>query len=224
MRFCFLFLMAVCFFSCTAKNDTVEAAVYADYSVTAEEGTEMITCLLKFYSKNNKGQALYLEPPAAVHFDGTVLRADSARLSGPYYEVQKPLERFSGSHTIVFTNSAGKNFEETFAFEPFTLITDLQNPSIRTDLLLELNGLASGTALRVLLTDTSFATPDINEIDTVQNGKLTISRNALRNVVPGPVTLYLFKEEERRLKQPPAGGGKLSITYSLNREFDLTDD
>jgi len=39
----------------------------------------------------------------------------------------------------------------------------------------------------------------------------------------GPVVLELYLEQERPLKQHTTAGGKISITYGLKKEFDLTD-
>lgn len=197
--------------------------VYAEYTITGEESVENVTCLMRFFRSKNQTQALYLEPPAGVSFDGTTLEGDSAGLSGAYYEVQKPLTGFDGVHTIIFKNAEGKEYKETFQFQSFTIAATVDETVSRGDITLQLEGLQSGAPVRVLLTDTSFYTDDINEIDTVQNGQLVISEEALRNVTSGPVTLYLFKEDERPLRNRPAGGGRLSVTYSLSREFELVD-
>ena len=199
-------------------------AVYADYRITGEEGAENVTCLLRFFREKNGAKALFLEPPAGASLDGTIIQGDSAGLSGAYYEVQKPLAGFNGTHTILFKNSEGKEYKETFIFQPFSITAALGETVPRGDITLQLDGLQLREPVRVLLTDTSFYTHDINEIDTVQNGQLTISEAALRHIASGPVTLHLFKEEERRLKNAPAGGGKITVTYSLSREFELVDE
>lgn len=225
MRPRFFILSILFLFSCTNKKSTTGTdAVYADYKISGEEGTENVTCLLKFYEGNSQGAPLFLEPPAGVSLDGTAIPGDSAGLSGAYYEVQKPLDGFAGTHTIVFKNAEGKQYNETFGFQPFAITSNLGETVPRSDIILQLDELASGEVIRVLLTDTSFATADINEMDTVQNGKLIISKAALRNVASGPVLLNLFKEEERRLQHPPQSGGKLSLTYGLSREFELVDE
>lgn len=226
MRFLFYFLTL--FFllaSCqNNKRSVVKDAVYADYKISGEEGKENITCLFRFYKGTSQSASLFLEPPAGVSFDGTALTVDSARLSGAFYELQKPLADFAGMHTIVFKNSEGVEFKETFHFRPFALASDMGAVMKRDNLILQVDGLSQTGYLRVLLTDTSFATADINEIDTVRNGRLQISQKALQNVASGPVTLYLFKEEERPLKKAPGAGGSLSVTYGLSREFELADN
>jgi hypothetical protein len=227
MRVSFLsILIAFLFFSCQGKKQGPSGtdAVFAAYAITAEEGGENVTCLLKFHQRNSRGPALFLESPASVTFDGIALQADSARLSGAYYEWQQPLAGFEGTHTIVFKSAEGREYKEDFRFQPFTLTNDLTGTVPRSELVLQLEGLAPTDYVRVLLTDTSFTTTDINEVDTVRNGQISISRAALRNVASGPVTLHLFKEEERRLKNAPAGGGLLSLTYGLSREFELADE
>ena len=220
----FQILISLILCSCNHKKGrTGTDAVYADYSITGEEGTDSVTCLLKFYKNRRVGSTLFLEPPAAVLFDGVAVPGDSAGLSGIYYEVQKPLDAFNGTHTIVFKNADGDTYKETFSFQPFSLRHELGEAVPRGDITIQLAGLQEAKPIRLLLTDTSFASPNINDIDTVKDGKLVITRNALRNVVNGPVILYLFKEEERPLKNPPVNGGKLSITYGLSREFELVE-
>ena len=219
-------IIAFLFFSCQGEKEDAPGtdAVFAAYAITAEEGGENVTCLLRFHAGNSRGPALLLEPPAEVTLDGVALEADSARLGGAYYEWQQSLTGFAGTHTIVFKNAEGKEYKEVFRFQPFTVTNDLTGTVPRGEIVLQLDGLAPTDYVRVLLTDTSFTTTDINEVDTVRNGRIAISRAALRNVASGPVTLHLFKEEERRLKNAPAGGGLLSITYGLSREFELVDE
>ena len=221
----FQFLIVGFFFSCTTKKNKVGTdAVYAEYGITGDESAENVTCELKFFEGRRSSRAVLLEPPAAVLFDGIALTPDSAGRNGALYQVQKPLAQFSGTHTIVFKNAAGKEYKESFSFQPFSLDSDIEETVPRSDLVLQINGLQATDYLRVVLTDTSFATPDINDIDTVKNGTLVITDKALRNVANGPVTLHLYKEEERPLKQAPGSGGMLSITYGLSREFELTGE
>jgi hypothetical protein len=199
-------------------------ALYADYTISADEDAENVTCVFRFYKGSSEGATLVLEPPSAVLLDGMAVPVDSAGLSGAYYEVQRPLAQFAGMHTIRFKNAEGKAFKETFTFQPFAISEELGETVLRGDLSIRFDGLPARAPLRVSLIDTSFATPDINDIDTVQNGALIVTQEAMRKVVSGPVTLHLYHEEERRLQHPPGAGGKLSITYGLSREFDLVDE
>lgn len=217
-------LILLLLLSCTEKKRSASTdIVYADYSITAEEVTENVTCLLKFFKNRRVGSTLFLEPPAEVLFDGAPVPGDSAGLSGAYYEVQKPLTSFKGTHTIVFKNAEEEEYKETFSFQPFSLARELGETVPRGDLSIPLVGLPDNAPLRVLLIDTAFYTPDINDVDTVKGGTLIINREALKKVSSGHVVLHLYSEAERPLKNPPGGGGKLSITYGLSREFELVD-
>lgn len=218
----FQMLIVLALASCTQKKAGTDA-VYADYMINGEEGGATITCLFKFFTNRRDGSTLALEPPAGVWLDGETIAGDSARLSGSFYEMQKPLASFGGTHTIVFKNAEGRAYHESFSFQPFSLATELSGTVPRADIELQLEGLQATDYIRVLLIDTSFASPDINDVDTVTASRLVIRKEALKNVASGPVTLQLFKEVECPLKQAPAGGGKLAITYSLSREFELVD-
>ena len=93
----------------------------------------------------------------------------------------------------------------------------------RDDLVFELSGLEPVDYIRISLTDTSFASKDINDVDTVKNGRLVISANRLSSLTNGPINLQFYKEMEKAVKNGTAEGGKLSITYGLKREFELKD-
>jgi hypothetical protein len=93
----------------------------------------------------------------------------------------------------------------------------------RGDLVCELDGLEPVDYVRVLLTDTSFASEGINRVDTVKNGRVMISKEDLRKVVNGPIHLELYKEVEKPVKEKTREGGGLYISYGLKREFLLKD-
>ena len=77
--------------------------------------------------------------------------------------------------------------------------------------------------VRVLLTDTSFESEDINWLDTVKNGRVVISKENLKKVVNGPVQLEFIKEVDNPVKNGTKEGGRLSFSYGLKREFILKD-
>lgn len=223
-----LLLLTLCL-ACNQADETSapgarETGMYMDYKVWGEEGAETVTCLLQFREGRRGETTLLLEPPAGVLLDGVPLVADSARLTGAFYEVQRPLSEFAGAHTIVFKDNRGREYRQDFTFRPFTLTTAIAPRVRRGDLSLELEGLPPAAQVRVILTDTAFATEDINRLERVENGRLVIRREELQKTVAGPVTLQLFLEAEQPVKQAPAGGGGvLAITYGLQREFELTD-
>jgi hypothetical protein len=75
--------------------------------------------------------------------------------------------------------------------------------------------------VRVFATDTSFASPGINRIDTVRNGRIIISLADLKPLVNGPINLEFYKEDERPIKNGTKEGGVIAITYGIKKEFEL---
>ena len=73
------------------------------------------------------------------------------------------------------------------------------------------------------MVDTSFATEDVNEEIRVRKGKIDIGAEELVNLAKGPITLEIYKEEEKPLKNVSTEGGRLSIRYSLRRQFTFID-
>lgn len=212
--------------SCTSNEignskDVNPEAVYFDYEVWAEEGKEDVTINLQYRMGGPNGTTLVLNEPSQVILDKEKLQLDSAKFSGAYYEVQKPLGNFSGNHTIVFTDFNKKEYKEDFEFVPFSLNPDMPEVISRGDLVFHFSGLDPVDYIRVSLTDTSFTSDDINDVDTVRNGRLVITADRLSTLKNGPINLQFIKEQERLLKNTSAEGGKLSITYGLKREFEL---
>ena len=226
--FCFAIIFFSLFFiGCNNTNapgkDVVAGnAAYFDFRIWGEEGKEDVTVLLQFREGDRDGNTMVLEPEGKVELDGEQLKGDSAGFTGAFYEVQKPLSQFKGKHTIVFTNVNGQKFTEEFEFLSFTVSEELNETINRSDMAINLSGLKPVDTLRVIVTDTSFTSKDINEMITVNNGKLVITPQLLNNVVNGPATLDIYKESERELKSTKEGGF-ISITYGLKREFILED-
>jgi hypothetical protein len=216
-------LMSAGFSSCTDTETKYKLSenIYTSYSIWGEEDKEFVTAFLQFRSGGPDGEALHLKEPSKVFFDEVLLTADSARESGHYYEVQMPLQGFSGPHTIRFINAGKKEYKEEFVFTPFRLINELGDTVNRNELVLRFEGLKNREKLRIVMTDTAFSSEGINEVGTVINSQLDLHKY-LPGISNGPAMLQLFKEEERLIEKGSVWG-EISITYSLKREFELKD-
>ena len=222
-------LPAIFLFSCTnnkepdSSDEVDPEAIYFDYQVKGEEGNDYITVLLQFRFGGENGGTLTLNEPGKVELDGEVVAGDSSKITGTYYEIQKPIEIFTGKHSIVFTGSDKNIYKDEFNFKLLSLITTIGDTLRRSDMIFEFSGLEPEDYIRVLLTDTSFTGDGINRLDTARNGRLLITKEDFQNLVNGPVQLEFIREYERRIKNGMGEGGKLQITYSLKREFILKD-
>ena len=219
-------LISVFFFSCTSNEignskDVNPDAVFFDYKIWGEEEKDEVTINLQYRMGGPNGTTLVLEDPSKVLLDGETIPADSARFSGAYYEVQKHLSSFSGKHIIVFIDVNGKEYAEEFEFIPFSLNPDVPETLQRGDLVFNFHGLEPIDYIRVLMTDTSFTSDDINEIDTVRNGRLVITAERLSTLSNGPINLQFYKEVEKTVKSSTKEGGSWFMSYGIKREFVL---
>ena len=214
--------------SCTSdeigsSKDVNPDAVFFDYEIWAEEGKEDVTVNVQYRMGGKNGTTLVLDEPSKVLLDGEQLTVDSAKVTGAYYEIQKPIASFSGKHSITFIDLNRKEYKEEFEFTPFSLDPDVPATIHRGDLVFAFKGLDSIAYVNVILTDTSFNSADINDIDTVKNGRLVISGNRLSALINGPINLQFHREVEKAMKNGTKEGGKLHIHYGLKREFELKD-
>ena len=197
--------------------------LYFDYAITAEEDAGYATCVFQFKEGGEEGKAVNIEP-ASVELDGQKLETDSAKLSGFFYEVQKPIDSFAGKHTIVFTAPGGKEYKNEFEFLPFTLEQELPEKIKRKPFFIQLKDFPpSAKSVRLLLLDTSFESSGFNDMVPVVNGKLTIDSSILRSVKKGPISLALYMEQQNPLQKKTIAGGSIFITYGLKRQFELID-
>ena len=224
-----VWLVSILFlFSCTSdeigsSKDVNPEAVFFDYEIWAEEGKEDVTVNLQYRMGGKNGTTLVLDEPSKAMLDGEQLQVDSAKVTGAYYEVQRQMASFPGKHSITFIDLNRKEYKEEFEFTPFILDPDVPATLNRGDLVFNFKGLDSIAYLNVLLTDTSFNSTDINDIDTVRNGRLLISAQRLSALVNGPINMQFHREMEKPIRNGTKEGGKLYIHYGLKREFELKD-
>ena len=215
------FIVISCRNNNSENNEVNPDTIYFDYKITAEEGNDNLTIMLQYRDGDEEGETFSIKEPGKILFDGQRVAADSTNMTGIFYELNKPIGTFAGKHFISFTDINGKEYKEEFDFQPFSLLTSVADTFQREDLLFDLTGLEAEDYVRVLLTDTSFANDGINRIDTVRDGHITITATELQNMASGPIQLQLIREYERPVKKGTEAGGKLSINYSLKREFIL---
>ena len=213
--------------SCTSdeignSKDVNPDAVYFDYEVWADETNPDVTVNLQYRMGGKNGTTLVLDEPSKVLLDGEQLKLDSAKATGAYYELQKPVASFSGKHTVTFTDLNKKEYKEEFEFVPFT-VDSFSSVMHRGDLVFTFKGLEPVDVIDVALTDTSFRSADINDTDTIRNGRLIISANRLSALVNGPINLQFYKEAVKPVKNGTKEGGRILIRYGLRREFELRD-
>lgn len=220
--FGFAAIVAGCTNRDKTNNKTSFGQFYFDYSITGEEGNENVTCVFQYKYGDEEGKAVNIQP-AKVELDGQPVETDSAKLSGFFYEVQKPIDSFAGKHSIVFITPE-KKYSNEFQFSLFTIEEELPEKMQRKPFTIHLKNFPSGEkSVRLILLDTAFESSGFNDKVPVINGKVNIDEYILSTIKKGPVVLELYLEQELPLKQRTPAGGKISITYGLKKEFELVN-
>lgn len=213
-------------FSCTSNEianskDVNPDAVYFDYQVNGSEQDNYVTVKLQYRFGGPNGTTLVLQEPSHVKLDGDTIKVDSSRMLGAYYEQQHDAKFFAGPHTIEFTDLNKKVYTESFNWEPMAITGKFPLKMKKEDLLINLSGVHPGDLIRVVVSDTSSASEGINRVDTLQTGSILISKADLAPLVSGPLSVELYREQERPLKHATPEGGSLSMNYVIRRRIDL---
>lgn len=224
--FSLLFCLAACFDNADGegRGNSDPEGIYQDFQVWAEEGREDVTIRLQFRTGGEDGDGVLINGPGAVLLDNTPLAADSTKFAGVYYEAIKPAHKFTGKHTILFTDKDQKQQKVEFNFTPFFLAKEIPEKVRLEPFEIELNSFSDApTTVRLVMIDTSLFSADVNEEILVENGKFAVTAEHLANLTKGPVMLEIYREEEIPLDGESKHSGKLTLTYSIKREFVLVD-
>ncbi|RYZ28251.1 MAG: hypothetical protein EOO10_10175 [Chitinophagaceae bacterium] len=231
MRVIFLFLSLLIFLASCLNNEKEKIAnspdpdfIYYDYRVQADEEKQAVTVMLQYRFGGEDGENLLLEKPSKASLDGIELTPDSAKQTGVFYELMKPLQSFSGKHSIVFTDSRRKEHRVDFSFEAFSLANELPEQIAKKPFIIQLANFPNRQSrVHLVMIDTSYTTMDVNEEVLVEDGKIPINAEMLANLSSGPITLEILKEEDKPLKNASREGGRLLISYGIRREFELVE-
>ena len=212
--------------SCGTKDKKVDTTleidnIYFDYKISAEEGDDNLTVLLKYRNDDKNGDAFAPQVLKSIKLDEEILVPDSSKMGGVFYEIQKPISTFSGKHNIIFSTNKGKEFKEEIIFSPLVLTTAIPETIHRADLVLNFAGLENEDHVRIMLTDTSFFNDGVNRIDAVLNNQMIVAKKDLESLADGPILLEFIREFEQPIKNAGEAGGRVRINYTLRRSFNL---
>jgi hypothetical protein len=220
----YFFLMLIVYAGCTNPENKPEGTIpssplYYSLNIWGEEGNDSINCLFQYHSRRIDGPVIFPGQKAIVQLDNEVLKADSAKLSGPYYDLRIPKDGFNGNHLLQFTGTGNKLINVQFTFNAFHPSPGWPVSIKRGPYQLKFKNFPlNPSVVRLSLVDTSFATNDFNELVDVENGRLQLTASMFKDLTPGPISMEITREEEK-----PDKNGKIWISYSIRREFELVE-
>ena len=197
--------------------------IYFHYQITGEENKENVHCYFQFRTGGPNGTSLAFHEPGSVKLDGVSLKPDSTSFTGIFYEIMKPAVSFSGTHILQVVSMSGKEYTDSFTYKPFSFVDSMPVVVKIADQTIKLKGLDKIDYVRLIATDTSFNSPDINKVDTIKNGNLIISAKRFGKIVKGPINFQLIKEKEIISSKSEGFRGKINISYGLKRNFLLVE-
>lgn len=223
----FPLLLLIFLFSCNRKDKratviTEAEKMYLDYQVLAQEGDDNLTVLVRFRD-GEEGEALMLPPDAEILLDEMTLQVDSSKRTGGFYEVHLPIDSFQGVHHLLLKQGGKLIHDQAFAFSRMRMQEEPADSLSRGELVFRFTGLEKEDFVRVIATDTVFYSEGINRLDTIRDNELRISRNDLALLENGPVQLVFSREWEQPFGEKGKPRGRISINYTLRRDFILKD-
>jgi hypothetical protein len=200
-----------------------DGSLYFEYRIWGDEESGEMTIKLQYRLGGPAGQTYMFEDPARVQFDSEVLKPDSSKMNGFYYETTRPVQALAGTHSISYTDAKGAKSVQEFEFFPFDLESTIPPVVNRGDLEFVIKGLADNSQLKLMMLDTASFSEGIVRTDTIKGGKLLIMKRDLGLLRNGPVYLELFTEKERIVREGNKRIGRISVAYGVKREFLLAD-
>jgi hypothetical protein len=196
------------------SKDVNQDKIYMDYRISYAEGDEQVALNFQYRFAGAAGTTLVLNNPSQVKLDGETLKADSSKYGGAYYSISKDRPTFLGKHNIQFTDTNGKQFENSFEFAPFTLVNIPAVADRNKDLIVfyNINGLNATDDIEInsIDTDSSFHYHQPGSASSIIIPASELKRQK-KNEVSFEATIY----RDLPLKQTTGEGGKLALTYRV---------
>ena len=220
------FLMAPLLFSCNTEEignskDVAPDTIYTSYTIAHSEGEAVVNCSAQFRFAGPLGTTLILNNPSEVQLDGQTIPLDSSSSRGAFYELNKPIATFTGSHTWSFKDISGKKYEESFEFEPLSLQSELPAIVKDADLELKFNGVNDNDSMAITIIDTTKPDADNEQKYRISNRTVLLPASIFQNLKPGTLKLYCFLIRKKSLQNCPKEGGLISEIHYL-KERTLT--
>lgn len=206
-------------FACTSNEigesrDVNQDRIYMDYEVSYAAGDEEVLLRLQYRFAGPYGTTLVLTDPSQVKLDGQLLKADSSKFGGAYYEIRRDYKNFGGAHRIEFTDINNRRFENSFEFKPVEppVLPFVVNRT--ADLQVRYNTGALGPedyiAISSADTDSSFYYQQKAGAPLV-----TIPAAELKRQETDAFSLETLVHREIPLSKTTPEGGRLSLNYRL---------
>ncbi|HEY0434069.1 MAG TPA: hypothetical protein VGC95_09365, partial [Chitinophagaceae bacterium] len=124
-------------------------------------------------------------------------------------------------HQLVYEDADNVKHRAQFEYEPVMLQPVEEGDARMNGLHLQFNSPGDSAVIRLAIADTSFVSRDINEMDTIRNGAVTIPPVKLQSLRPGPATLVISHEIEQPFDTSHVIRGRIMSAFEIQRTINL---
>jgi hypothetical protein len=198
------------------SREVAPETVHQQYQIHSNESDDRVNLQAQFRFGGSNGTTLVLNDPSNVSIDGEVIKVDSSKFGGAFYELSRSAATFKGTHRFVFTDINGKKYENSFVFEPLRLNQPPVSTSKKQPLVLtfEASTLQNGDQIEISTTgsDSSFSVSHVvsNNQNTVEIPAAQLARQKNNKLV-----LDITLQRSLALQQQTAEGGSMDLHQRL---------
>jgi hypothetical protein len=103
------------------SKDVNQETIYQSYQLEFNEKDKEASIFCQFRFAGENGTTLVLNSPSTVAYNGKLLKVDSNTFNGAFYRTTIPYAKAIGKHSVVFTDTKQKRYENSFEVDSFYL-------------------------------------------------------------------------------------------------------
>lgn len=220
-----VFIMTACSSNEIGNSRDVDPqAIFIEYTITQPNPGDDVWCRAQYRFGGKNGTTLLINSPGKVELDGQLMEADSSFFSGAYYQRHVAVNKFTGEHTLSFTDVNGKTYNEKFSFHPVICNAVPETLARQKGLSFTASGFIPGDTISLAISDTAASSPDIISTRHVINGAITVSPAELEHLYAGPLVIRLWRQADIPLSNPTSEGGHIIFDFQIGEYRAILKD
>jgi hypothetical protein len=200
-----------------ASRDVAQERIYLQYEFDFSEARRVGEFSGQFRFGGSNGTTLVLSSPSQIQWNGETLQVDSLPSAGAFYRKSLGADAWWGTHTLSFTDTQGKLYENRVTLQrPIVqVLRENATTSKGLELDFQLTGAVPDDELEVYSVDTDSSFRYRFRLDADGATTLFIPAKEINRQQKGTISLGFQLNQIRSLAQAPVEGGEVRLAYTL---------